>query len=195
MQAPLRFVRLCLVSALSILSIANGQEIASVDSNNEPTKIIAGQTLPVEQALPMVVNASVPQSEIFEVSTRHLPERFRSISFDCPNVAVNRWVGKQWCRSAIDDALPPFDDGMLSILYVHGNFMERNNALNRVRIVDDYLRSQTNRSYRLIMLSWPSQRDRKPLHDVVVNNQVAECESLYVAWMLGKLRNLSLIHI
>ena len=189
MQAPLRFVRLCLVIALSILSIANGQEIASVDSNNEPTKIIAEQALPVEQALPMVVNASVPQSEIFEVSTRHLPERFRSISFDCPNVEVNRWVGNQWCRSSIDDALPPFDDGMLSILYVHGNFMERNNALNRVRIVDDYLRSQTNRSYRLIMLSWPSQRDRKPLHDVVVNNQVAECESLYIAWMLGKLRN------
>lgn len=195
MQAPLRFVRLCLAIAISIMSIAKGQNIACGDSPNEHAKIIAEhalpaeQALPMEQALPIVVNASVPQSEIFEVSTRHLPKRFRSISFDCPNVEVNRWVGNQWCRSSIVDALPPFDDGMLSILYVHGNFMERNNALNRVRIVDDYLRSQTNRSYRLIMLSWPSQRDRKPLHDVVVNNQIAECESLYVAWMLGKLRN------
>ena len=115
MQAPLRFVRLCLAIAISIISIAKGQNIACGDSPNEHAKIIAEhalpaeQALPMEQALPIVVNASVPQSEIFEVSTRHLPERFRSISFDCPNVEVNRWVGNQWCRSSIVDALPPFE--------------------------------------------------------------------------------------
>jgi hypothetical protein len=78
---------------------------------------------------------------------------------------------------------------VLNILYVHGNFMERCNALERVRIVDSYIKQQADRPYRLIMLSWPSQRERKPLRDVKSNAEAAECESLYVAWILSRLRN------
>ena len=128
-------------------------------------------------------------SSIYEISTRHLPERFRSISFEQPNVEVNKWTGCQWLCSNVEDAMPTGGTGELTIIYVHGNFMERNNALERVRIVDRYLRMQTDRPYRLLMLSWPSQRDKKPLRDVRLNAESAECESLYVAWMLQRLRN------
>lgn len=130
-----------------------------------------------------------PQSEIYEISTRHLCDRFRSISFEQPNVEVNKWSGSRWVRSDVEQALPTNGSGILTIIYVHGNFMERNNALERVRIVDRYLREQTDRPYRLLMLSWPSQRESKPLRDVLANAESAECQSLYLAWMLQHLRN------
>jgi len=138
---------------------------------------------------PASFRSSSVTSEIFEVSTRHLPNRFQSISFEQPNVEVNQWVGNRWVRTDADRALPDGNSGMLTIIYVHGNFMERNNALERVRIVDGYLKSKATRPYRLVMLSWPSQRERKPLRDVLSNANSAECESLYIAWMLHRLRN------
>ena len=67
--------------------------------------------------------------------------------------------------------------------------MERNNALERVRIVDGYFRQQTDRPYRLLMLSWPSQRGSKPLRDVFDNAESAECQSLYVSWILRRLKH------
>ncbi len=143
----------------------------------------------LESSTPLCINDPTSElSSIYEISTRHLPDRFRSISFDQPNVEVNRWTGNRWQRSCMEDALPEGGPGMLTIIYVHGNFMERNNALERVRIVDRYFRMQTNRPYRLLMLSWPSQREKKPLRDVFSNAETAECESLYVAWMLQRLR-------
>ena len=129
------------------------------------------------------------ESEIFEISTRHLPDRFRCINFDQPNVEVNRWIGGRWVRSAIDDALPMETTGIQTILYVHGNFMERNNALERVRIVDRYIKERAVRPYRLLMLSWPSQPEKKPLRDVFDNAESAESQSLYVAWILRRLRH------
>ncbi len=142
-----------------------------------------------EKTVPLCINSASELSSIYEISTRHLPAQFRSISFDQPNVEVNKWMGNGWLRTNVEDALPSGGTGMLTIIYVHGNFMERNNALERVRIVDRYFRAQTDRPYRLLMLSWPSQREKKPIRDMLSNAESAECQSLYVAWMLQRLRN------
>ena len=206
MHPTFHVICFCLINATLAGSLANGEEFSCLDtiegdvdkrcmldSNEE-----VATRFPVSKALGKtnITQSEISaQSEIFEVSTRHLPDQLRSINFDCPNVEVNQWLGNHWERSSIDTALPPADNGMLSIIYVHGNFMERDNALNRVRIVDNYLRSQTSRSYRLIMLSWPSQREKKFLRDVFSNNEAAECESLYVAWMLGRLRSHSQVSL
>ena len=129
------------------------------------------------------------QSEMFEISTRHLPDHFRSIDFQNPNVEINKWQGNGWLCSTVEDALPATPTNALTILYVHGNFMERNNALERVRIIDGYFRQQTDQPYRLLMLSWPSQRGSKPLRDVFDNAESAECQSLYVSWILRRLQH------
>ena len=139
--------------------------------------------------LPMCISGQSELSQIYEISTRHLCDRFRSINFDQPNVEVNKWSGNCWLRSDVEEALPSGGTGLLTIIYVHGNFMDRNNALERVRIVDRYLQAQTDRPYRILMLSWPSQREAKPLRDVLMNAESAECQSLYVAWMLQRLRD------
>lgn len=135
------------------------------------------------------INETAEPSEIYEISTRHLPDRFRCINFDQPNVEVNKWMGNRWSRTNVEEALPIGGTGMLTIIYVHGNFMDRNNALERVHIVNEYLKAQADRPFRLLMLSWPSQREKKPLRDVVSNAESAECQSLYVAWMLQRLRS------
>jgi hypothetical protein len=132
-------------------------------------------------------------SEIFELSTRHLPEQFCSINENCPPLEVNRWDASRWQRSDIDTALQYEDKP--TIVYVHGNFMERNNTLERVRILDSYLKKQATEDYRLLLFSWPSQRERKPLRDIYENDEVAEDQSMYLAWILRQLRNQSRVSV
>ena len=184
-------------SVLLILSIL--RPVIGDDSIAQAIREIESAACPVEieenwkcpEVIPGLLSISSQSelSQIYEVSTRHLSDRFRSINFDQPNVEVNKWSGNRWLRSNVEDALPSGGTGLLTIIYVHGNFMERNSALERVRIVDRYLREQTDRPYRLLMLSWPSQREKKPLRDALSNAESAECESLYLAWMLQRLRN------
>ena len=168
-------------------SIAEG--IRAVESAACPVEIEENWKCP--EVIPGLLSISSQSelSQIYEVSTRHLSDRFRSINFDQPNVEVNKWSGNRWLCSNVEDALPSGGTGLLTIIYVHGNFMERNNALERLRIVDRYLREQADRPYRLLMLSWPSQREKKPLRDALSNAESAECQSLYLAWMLQRLRS------
>ncbi len=160
----------------SVLAILSASRIVRGDD---------GSVLPVQPGN----NGQTELSQVFEVSTRHLCDRFRSLNFDQPNVEVNKLSGNCWLQSDVEEAMPSGGTGILTIVYVHGNFMGRNNALERVRIVDCYLRAQTDRPYRLLILSWPSQREAKPLRDVMLNAESAENHSLYVAWMLQRLRN------
>jgi hypothetical protein len=124
-------------------------------------------------------------SEIWELSTRHLPDRFRCIHTTNPGFDVHRFLHGGWRKDSLENAL--VDDGKLIVFYVHGNFMERTNTRNRVRIVNEYLRARSQRPYRLILLSWPSQRESHALRDVFENALGAEDQSLYLAWLLEKL--------
>jgi pimeloyl-ACP methyl ester carboxylesterase len=132
-------------------------------------------------------------SEIFELSTRHLPEQFCSIDENNPPLDVHRWEATRWQRSDLDQALTYEDKP--TIIYVHGNFMERNNTLERARILDSYLKTQSNENYRLLLFSWPSQRERKPLRDIYENDETAEDHSLYLAWILRQLRSQSRVSV
>ena len=92
-----------------------------------------------------------------------------------------------WQRDDLESAL--VDDGRLTIVYVHGNFMERNNARERALILNQYLARRSERPYRLLMLSWPSTREPHPLRDVYENAESAECQALFVGWLLERLRH------
>ncbi|MCU0711861.1 MAG: hypothetical protein MUC43_07355, partial [Pirellula sp.] len=67
-------------------------------------------------------NCSI-ESEIYELSTRHLSDRFCSINEETPNLEVYRWGNCRWNTSNLGQAL--HGDDKLTIVYVHGNFMER----------------------------------------------------------------------
>ena len=125
------------------------------------------------------------ESEIYELSTRHLSDRFCAINEEAPNLQVCRWENCRWNTSSVDHALQGEDK--LTIVYVHGNFMERENTRERVRIVDAYLKRQAKENYRLLLFSWPSEKQRPVLRDAAENAKVAEMESLYLAWILKQL--------
>ena len=118
-------------------------------------------------------------SDIIEISTRHLSDRFCSIDETAPPLQVFRFQHCQWLPVSLQHTIQ--DEDKLTIIYVHGNFMERDNARERVRIVDAYLRRQATESYRLILFSWPSEKERPIIRDAADNAKVAEMESLYVA--------------
>ncbi|AMV31467.1 Alpha/beta hydrolase family protein [Pirellula sp. SH-Sr6A] len=146
---------------------------------------------------PISVRCS-PQSEIYELSTRHLPDRFCTIREDLPPFQVNAWTGNCWERSTLHAALGQVDAPLPdkpTIVYVHGNFMERNNTLERVRIIDAYLKRNAREDYRLLLFSWPSQRESRPIRDVYENAESAEDQALYLAWILRQLRSQSRVSI
>jgi hypothetical protein len=133
-------------------------------------------------------------SEVWELSTRHYPDRFRSLPLgDLPVRAYKHIPGAGWHFDSLDSAL--IDDGRLTILYVHGNFMERNNARDRVLILNRYLKAKATRPYRLLMLSWPSAREPHPLRDVYENAESAESQALVVARLLERLGSQSQVSV
>ena len=132
--------------------------------------------------------------EVWELSTRHYPDRFRSLPpGSLPIRPYKHSPGTGWELDSLENAL--VDDGRLTILYVHGNFMERNNARDRVLIVNRYLQAKAKEPYRLMMLSWPSEREPHPLRDVYENAQSAESQALVVAQILERLGNQSRVSI
>jgi len=124
-------------------------------------------------------------SEVWEISSRHLPEKFRCIDPLRPGLKAQRYTQGSWQPDELENAL--VHDGRLVIVYVHGNFMERENALERELILNEYIRRRAQRPYRLLMLSWPSAREPHPLRDVLENADSAECQGLFVGWLLERL--------
>lgn len=124
-------------------------------------------------------------SEVWELSSRHLPEKFNCINPLDPGLKAYRHTEVGWQSDQIENVL--LDDGRMVILYVHGNFMERSNARERVLILNEYLKQRATRPYKLLMLSWPSTREPHPLRDVYENAQSAESQALLVGWILEKL--------
>jgi pimeloyl-ACP methyl ester carboxylesterase len=131
-----------------------------------------------------------PASELWELSTRHLSCSLGCLS-DPPRFEVHRWGGCRWEEGELDEVFQASaicGENPLTILYVHGNWMERSNALQRVRIVDQYIRRRATEPYRLIMLSWPSQHDAGLVKEVRDNALCADLQSHYLGWVLRKLQ-------
>lgn len=126
-------------------------------------------------------------SEVWEISSRHMADRFGCINPLNPGLRAKRYTPAGWQPQALDDAL--ISDDRLVIVYVHGNFMETNNALDRALILNKYLSQRSQIPYRLLMLSWPSAREPHPLRDVYENAQSAESQALFVGWLLDKLHD------
>lgn len=134
-----------------------------------------------------------PQSfggDVWELSTRHLGcvDSRRSGWLD--KLQALRWTGRGWTSSTIDEALSKSAGATVAprtILYVHGNWMERDNARERVNIVDRYLARRATEPYRIMMLSWPSERNQPVLKDIRSNAAMSDANSVIVAELLRAL--------
>lgn len=125
--------------------------------------------------------------EVFEISTRHLPCNVcaipKSFSFDIHRSSL---CGG-WSPATLQDATYLGDPNRITILYAHGNWMERNNSRNRAQFIARQLACRTDRPFRLLMISWPSEREGLPIRDIRQNAACTDAQSFYMAYVLRQL--------
>jgi Alpha/beta hydrolase of unknown function (DUF900) len=128
--------------------------------------------------------------EIYEVSTRHLgcclmplAENRHSLEV-CKLESNGQWVASNVETIANDRGA---DKDRVTIFYIHGNWMTRENARSRVEFLCRLIQCQTTIPFRVVMLSWPSQRERHPVQDIKENADCTNVQAFHLAWLLSRM--------
>ena len=128
-----------------------------------------------------------PGDSVWEVSSRHLSG---SCQIGMP-LRISKVVGCSFYPSSLEEfsADPVAFTAPRTIVYVHGNWMEWDNARERGLYVYQLLAAQTQEPIRLILFTWPSQRDGRIGPDVREKASLAHVESYYLADFLKYVPN------
>ncbi|MFO1064365.1 MAG: hypothetical protein U0892_10925 [Pirellulales bacterium] len=127
--------------------------------------------------------------EVFEVSTRCLPTLPKCSTIEPVAFQVSKLDSSGW-KSITDGEFQGHldaDPGRRTAIYVHGNWMEAGNARNRGTYVYNRLSQRCEEPLRVILYSWPSQRDGRPIKDVLEKAARADVETYYFAHLLSRL--------
>lgn len=136
--------------------------------------------------------------DLWEVSTRHLP------CGPCCTTACNSYefyrggmCGVPWEVSSWDALLEATqaDANKLTLFYAHGNWMTRDNTRERARFIAEQIQRRCYNHFRIIFLSWPSQRERGPVRDIRENAECADSQAFYLARLLRSLPHLSQVSL
>ena len=127
-----------------------------------------------------------PPTEVWEVSTRHLgccvPKENPVALWE----TYRSEVGTPWqpanLLESVQSRTGPAD--AKTILYAHGNWMTRENSRGRIWYIAQRIRQQYDGPLRLIMLSWPSQREPHPVRDIRQNAQCADSQAFHLASLM-----------
>jgi len=124
---------------------------------------------------------------VWEVSTRHLSG---ACQIGSP-LQISKVIGTSYYPSSLDEFLadPVGLNSPQTVIYVHGNWMEWSNARERGLYVYQLLAAQSCGPIRLILFSWPSQRDGRPGPDVREKASLVHIESHYLADFLKHVPN------
>ena len=136
-------------------------------------------------------------NEIWEISTRHLPQSGCRAPLDASNFKVSRWQSDRgWIESSFEQYMASVlgsesgqdEDAASSelhnIIYVHGNWMPADLTRERGLLISRYLAQRDHSPFRFTIFSWPSTREKHALADVRENAIVAEVQGLYLASFL-----------
>jgi len=118
--------------------------------------------------------------DIWELSTRHIGCVNGSTSGWLDRIQVSKWSGSDWKSSSITEALYQSTESVVpprTIVYVHGNWMERDNARERARFIDSHIARRAIEPYRLVMLSWPSEKNAPVIQDIRGNARLADANA------------------
>jgi hypothetical protein len=138
--------------------------------------------------------------EVWEISTRHLPQSSSVADLENPKFRVSRWSPNDgWIVSSIEQYLAsvrglegnevdnnPSEAQLHNIVYVHGNWMPADLTRDRGLLIYRYLAQRAQTPLRITIFSWPSQREGIALLDVKENATVAEMQGLYLGSLLQK---------
>ncbi len=131
--------------------------------------------------------------DVWELSTRHLPCGSCIIGKSRPEFDVHRIEAcdPYWRPQSFDELLRTVVEDsrqdLITILYAHGNWMTRENARSRARFIADQLHCRSQSPIRVVSLSWPSQRERRPVQDIKENSDCTDTQAFYFGWLLREL--------
>ncbi len=116
---------------------------------------------------------------VWEVSSRHLSG---ACQLGVP-LKISKVVGCSYQPSTLEEFTvdPVSFNSPQTVVYVHGNWMEWKNARERGLYVYQLLAAQTTKPIRLILFSWPSERDGRIGPDVREKACLANVEAYYLA--------------
>jgi Alpha/beta hydrolase of unknown function (DUF900) len=124
---------------------------------------------------------------VWEVSSRHLSG---ACQIGMP-LKISKVVGCGFQSSTLEEFIadPVALNSPQTVVYVHGNWMEWKNARERGMHVYQLLASKTDAPIRLVLFSWPSQREGRIAPDVREKAALAHVESYYLADFLKHIPN------
>jgi len=138
--------------------------------------------------------------DVWELSTRNIGCVNSAKSGWMEKLKVSRWVDRSWATSTISEAIYQDSDSVVAssvfassivaprtIIYIHGNWMEREKARERIGIIDRFIAKSASEPYRLLMISWPSEKNGPILRDIRENARLADANSVIVAELLRSL--------
>lgn len=138
--------------------------------------------------------------EVWEISTRHLPQSACAANFDQLPFRVSRWLPSSgWIASSLEQYLASVqgqasssmdnknaDMPLHNIVYVHGNWMPADLTRDRGLLIYRHLAQRAQNPIRVTVFSWASQREKPILRDVRENAIVAELQGLYLGALLQR---------
>lgn len=176
------------VVASDIAAMELGEDIALTDSLQQELEY-------ADTATPC--NTVGEAAEIWEISTRQLPQSGCVAPLDVTKYRVSRWLPScGWIESSIEQYLASVrgseksnDDkaaglDLHNIVYVHGNWMPADLTRDRGLLISRYLAQRAHFPFRFTIFSWPSTREKRALADVRENAVVAEVQGLYLGTLL-----------
>lgn len=155
----------------------------------------AGLCLSGAAASADAANGVRPQDEIFLISTRDLYSSPWA-SIDWQRLRVHRYATiageacRRWIPVSIDDFYAEDDPSRVTMVYVHGNWIERGE--DTVRGLNAY-RALLSRvpgapPLRVVLFSWPTSRRPGMLRDFRMKAELADTAGLHLAWVLSRMR-------
>jgi hypothetical protein len=130
-----------------------------------------------------------PGDELWEVSSRCLPDLEPCTTLNVVNFRVAQFDGGSWQAS---------DEGQLqasltaspflrTVIYAHGNWMTAENTRGRGGYIYQRVAARADEPVRFIIYSWPSQRDGRPIRDVYEKADRSNTDTYYFAHLLGRI--------
>ena len=122
------------------------------------------------------------------ISTRHMSSSARCVNLDDPNFAVYRMHGcSRPCRVTIDQYLRSVIQRRSAVVYVHGNRMPADQAVERGFAVYQNVKCfRSGNPVDWVVWSWPSEKEGILIRDARVKASRTDGQGLYLAWLLQK---------
>lgn len=138
----------------------------------------------------VITDSAVAAEQIWLVSTRHIPLACVTTA-TLPELDVRNYESSTGLREAsLAELLAAGRPEEHTVVYVHGNRFDWNDAVEYGRLANDRLRAGPDAPpVRFVAWSWPSDRIPGMLRDVRAKAQRAHCEAQYLAKFLSEIQS------